>query len=86
MKWPKSSLFFAEEISDLTEQIAETGRNLQEVEKTKKQVEQEKSDLQAALEEAEVSIWDVTAREGGTPKEGGLDHDFGAISCQEMQS
>ena len=40
-------------------QIAETNKNLQEVEKTKKQVEQEKSDLQAALEEVEVSAWDV---------------------------
>lgn len=58
-KQPKSSLSFAEEISDLTMQIAETNKNLQEVEKTKKQVEQEKSDLQAALEEVEVSAWDV---------------------------
>ena len=40
-------------------QIAETNKKLQEVEKTKKQVEQEKSDLQAALEEVEVSAWDV---------------------------
>lgn len=65
LKQPKSSLSFAEEISDLTEQIAETGKNLQEAEKTKKLVEQEKSDLQVALEEVEVSVWDMTFRNSG---------------------
>lgn len=35
----RSGLSFAEEISDLTVQIAEMSTNLQEVEKTKKQVE-----------------------------------------------
>lgn len=43
-----------EEISDLTEQIAEGGKRIHELEKIKKQVEQEKCELQAALEEAEV--------------------------------
>ena len=45
-----------EEISDLTEQIAEGGKRMHELEKIKKQVEQEKSEIQAALEEAEVHI------------------------------
>lgn len=48
--WP------TEEISDLTEQIAEGGKRIHELEKIKKQVEQEKCELQAALEEAEVDI------------------------------
>ena len=43
-----------EEISDLTEQIAEGGKHIHELEKIKKQVEQEKCEIQAALEEAEV--------------------------------
>jgi hypothetical protein len=45
-----------EEISDLTEQIAEGGKQIHELEKIKKQVEQEKCDIQAALEEAEVYV------------------------------
>jgi hypothetical protein len=45
-----------EEISDLTEQIAEGGKRVHELEKIKKQVEQEKTELQAALEEAEVQV------------------------------
>uniref|UniRef100_G3TLL5 Myosin-2 n=1 Tax=Loxodonta africana TaxID=9785 RepID=G3TLL5_LOXAF len=45
-----------EEISDLTEQIAEGGKRIHELEKIKKQVEQEKSEIQAALEEAEASL------------------------------
>lgn len=44
-----------EEISDLTEQIAEGGKRIHELEKIKKQIEQEKSELQSALEEAEVT-------------------------------
>ena len=43
-----------EEISDLTEQIAEGGKAIHELEKIKKQIEQEKSEIQASLEEAEV--------------------------------
>ncbi|GAB1296250.1 Myosin-8 [Apodemus speciosus] len=42
-----------QEISDLTEQIAEGGKHIHELEKIKKQVEQEKCEIQAALEEAE---------------------------------
>jgi len=44
----------AEEISDLTEQIGETGKSIHELEKSKKQTETEKSEIQTALEEAEV--------------------------------
>ena len=43
-----------EEISDLTEQIAEGGKAIHELEKVKKEIEQEKYELQASLEEAEV--------------------------------
>lgn len=46
----------AEEICDLTEQIAESGKAHHGLEKAKKQIEQEKCDLQAALEEAEASV------------------------------
>lgn len=58
---PSADHFFlvcscAEEISDLTEQIAEGGKQIHELEKIKKQVEQEKCDIQTALEEAEVHI------------------------------
>ncbi|CAN8194289.1 unnamed protein product [Coccothraustes coccothraustes] len=45
-----------QEISDLTEQIAEGGKAVHELEKVKKQIEQEKSEIQAALEEAEASL------------------------------
>ena len=44
----------AEEISDLTEQIGETGKSIHALEKAKKTVETEKSEIQTALEEAEV--------------------------------
>lgn len=47
--------FFAEEIADLTEQIAESGKAIHELEKSRKQIELEKADTQLALEEAEVS-------------------------------
>lgn len=43
-----------EEISDLTEQLGETGKTIHELEKAKKTVESEKSEVQTALEEAEV--------------------------------
>ena len=46
---------FAEEIADLTEQIAESGKTIHELEKSRKQIELEKADIQLALEEAEVS-------------------------------
>lgn len=45
---------FSEEISDLTDQVSEGNKSLHEIEKVKKQIEQEKSDIQVALEEAEV--------------------------------
>lgn len=56
--WEELSMCFllAEEISDLTEQIAESGKAHHGLEKAKKQIEQEKCDLQAALEEAEASV------------------------------
>lgn len=44
-----------EEISDLTEQLGETGKTIHELEKGKKTTEIEKSEIQAALEEAEVT-------------------------------
>ncbi len=47
-------LSLVEEISDLTEQIGETGKTIHELEKGKKTVETEKSEIQSALEEAEV--------------------------------
>ena len=43
-----------EEISDLSEQLGETGKTIHELEKGKKTVEGEKSEIQTALEEAEV--------------------------------
>jgi len=45
-----------EEISDLTEQLGESGKTIHELEKFKKQVQMEKSDMQTALEEAEVEL------------------------------
>lgn len=48
--------FIAEEIADLTEQIAENGKSIHELEKSRKQMELEKADIQMALEEAEVSM------------------------------
>lgn len=43
-----------EEISDLTEQLGESGKTIHELEKFKKHVETEKCDMQTSLEEAEV--------------------------------
>ena len=48
------TIFFTEEISDLTEQIGETGKTIHELEKGKKTAESEKCELQTSLEEAEV--------------------------------
>ncbi|XP_022348459.1 myosin-6-like, partial [Enhydra lutris kenyoni] len=45
-----------EEISDLTEQLGEGGKNAHELEKVRKQLEAEKLELQSALEEAEASL------------------------------
>ncbi|XP_056406587.1 myosin-4-like [Hyla sarda] len=44
------------EISDLTEQIASSGKIIHELEKAKKTVEQEKSEIQSSLEEAEATL------------------------------
>ncbi len=45
-----------EEISDLTEQLGESGKGIHELEKIRKQLEQEKAEIQTALEEAEVTL------------------------------
>ncbi|XP_049417744.1 myosin heavy chain, fast skeletal muscle-like isoform X1 [Epinephelus fuscoguttatus] len=45
-----------QEISDLTEQIGESGKSIHELEKAKKTVETEKSEIQTALEEAEGTL------------------------------
>ncbi|XP_067104146.1 myosin heavy chain, fast skeletal muscle [Osmerus mordax] len=45
-----------QEISDLTEQIGETGKTIHELEKGKKTVETEKAEFQTALEEAEATL------------------------------
>ncbi|XP_056602765.1 myosin heavy chain, fast skeletal muscle-like [Triplophysa dalaica] len=45
-----------QEISDLTEQLGETGKSIHELEKAKKAVETEKSEIQTALEEAEGTL------------------------------
>jgi len=45
-----------EEISDLAEQMGETGKSMHELEKAKKSAETEKAEIQAALEEAEVRV------------------------------
>ena len=49
-------LVSTEEISDLTEQLGEGGKTIHELEKVRKQLEQEKSEIQSALEEAEVKL------------------------------
>ena len=48
-------VWFPGEISDLTEQLAVGGKSIHELEKIRKQLEQEKSEIQSALEEAEVN-------------------------------
>ncbi|KAJ8258321.1 hypothetical protein COCON_G00173330 [Conger conger] len=45
-----------QEISDLTEQIGESGKTIHELEKAKKTVETEKAEIQTALEEAEAAL------------------------------
>lgn len=51
---PPCLVHFAEEISDLSDHVSLSGKSIQELEKAKKALEGEKSELQAALEEAEV--------------------------------
>lgn len=53
-------LFLTEEISDLTDQISQGGKTIHELEKIKKSLDIEKSEIQAALEEAEVNICFIT--------------------------
>lgn len=48
------SLSFNIKISDLTEQIGETGKCIHELEKAKKAIKTEKAEIQTVLEEAEV--------------------------------
>lgn len=55
LKKLKYILTHLEEISDLTEQLGENGKAIYELEKTKKQSETEKTEIQTALEEAEVT-------------------------------
>ena len=47
-------LCITEEITDITEKLGQSAKTIHEVEKAAKQVEQEKSEIQVALEEAEV--------------------------------
>lgn len=54
---PQCPVHSAEEISDLTDHVSLSGKSIQELEKAKKALEGEKSELQAALEEAEVRGW-----------------------------
>lgn len=56
---------FLEEITDLTEQLGEGGKTIHELEKIRKQLEQEKTDIQSALEEAEVKQWNNQIFSGG---------------------
>eukprot|EP00066_Takifugu_rubripes_P013361 XP_011602627.1 PREDICTED: myosin heavy chain, fast skeletal muscle [Takifugu rubripes] len=45
-----------QEVSDLTEQVGESGKTIHELEKFKKQAETEKYEMQTSLEEAEASV------------------------------
>ena len=63
-----------EEISDLTEQIAEGGKAIHELEKVKKQIEQEKYEIQASLEEAEVHT---------VPINGVQTKSMGIVTCRD---
>ena len=55
-----SFVYPIEEISDLTEQLGESGKSVHELEKNRKQLDQEKTEIQGALEEAEVYYHDFT--------------------------
>lgn len=56
LKMRQTNVFvFAEEITDLAEQIGQGNKAIHELEKVKKTLDHEKSDIQAALEEAEVT-------------------------------
>lgn len=78
-----------EEISDLTEQIAEGGKQIHELEKIKKQVEQEKCEIQAALEEAEVYIimsWGKIRDMGENTQNGQWTHYYRACESMNLYS
>lgn len=47
-------MFLTEEISDLNDQISQGGKIIHELEKIKKGLDMEKTEIQVALEEAEV--------------------------------
>ena len=47
----------SEEIADLSDQISQGAKTIHELEKMKKGLDMEKSEIQAALEEAEVNSW-----------------------------
>jgi len=49
-------LCFTDEITDLTDQISQGNKTIHELEQKKKVLDNEKSNIQAALEEAEVMI------------------------------
>lgn len=51
---PNIYICFAEEITDLTDQISQGNKTIHELEQMKKVLDNEKSNIQAALEEAEV--------------------------------
>lgn len=52
--------FLSEEISDISEQLGESGKSIHELEKIRKQLDQEKAEIQSALEEAEVQYFTPT--------------------------
>lgn len=54
---PKTLSPPTEEITDLTDQISQGNKTIHELEKMKKGLELEKNEIQAALEEVEVSIF-----------------------------
>lgn len=51
---PNIYICFAEEITDLTDQICQGNKTIHELEQMKKVLDNEKSNIQVALEEAEV--------------------------------
>ncbi len=58
---PNQYVCFTEEITDLTDQISHGNKTIHELEQMKKVLDHAKSDIQAALEEAEVIniTWDT---------------------------
>lgn len=95
MGYPNGNVIFPlEEISDLTEQLGESGKTIHELEKVRKQLEQEKSEIQAALEEAEVGGWPQKNKwkEAQWPRvslfcflQGSLEHEEGKILRAQLE-